>query len=682
MKKYIILLFGLFLLAFVPEIHAQPQQSSGLRFACLDAEWCNNATCPSGSSHVHRTALSNSAETSKKAVPGKTYITECVEVKGFITGPYGLSGDIICTTGNSDLDKELFCDVAVGTTGGLSQAQLDQCDHYARLKQPDVDYKLDRDSSYGIYHLNTQTGAPANQYVQKNINDPSSLVVQANGSGVVAPMEWQSYTEKSRMRKFLFWNKIVGTQDVPQDGVGQKQADLPFVYRSSLCSGNSYDPYGKAFDMMTLEPIPDVQISLKQYDTASNAEVNITIANPNIVNPFFTGPTGHFAFVVVDGNYVLSPVHPDYTHAQTTDAVLLPINASRIYSDFYYTDSPVIRQRGAIQHRDVVMKPNNGTGNTFPLVKIDEFTEEKNGKLIYSGYLSHPFVLLSVEICTPGATAICTPYKEFNHRNGGPDKMGKFSITLDQSALQIGQYFNMKFTKQDLTTATLTSNGSLIGKMVAWVKSMLTNSIGVVQAQDSNTLESKIEPIPVYLEGYAYDNEGNIMQNATVGVYVSFSEAPMYQMNTDSNGYFRITSEYIPATEYSIRFTSTNDPNIVSYQTTSQLLANNKSFIEAEKINPYKFASSTTNPRRNVTPSFVPQQKISPLVTEVSPTIMMTPSGTEEATTTTTTSSKNPVYLIGAMILILIGGVGVMLAIYVYKKRSSDDGMSKTNTTE
>ncbi len=663
MKSYLLLLFGLLLFVFVPQIHAQAQITTGLRFVCLDAQWCKDAACPSGKTHVHRTALSST--TTKAVTSSKTYITECVDV----------DGEVICTTGNRELDIELFATV---DTTNLSEAEKDQWDHL-KVLQNKAGYSLTQEQSYGIYHLD-QGSTQQVQYVQKDLNDPQGLTVNSDGRGNVIPMEWQSYTQKERMRKFMMWNKIQGTSSVPREGEGQKQADLPFIFRSSSCSGNSYDPYGKAFDINTLEPIPGVGVTLKQYDIATNNEVAITIANPN-VRPYLTSSTGHFSFLVVDGNYTLNPVQASYVHAVTADAALMPPNANRIYSDFYYADSPVIRQRGVVEHRDVVMKAINGTGNTFPLEILDQNTQENNGKLIYEGVVSHPFVLLNVEICSPGPTGSCVFNKQFNHRNGGPDKNGKFKLTLDQSTLFNGQSYKMKFVKQDLTSATLTRRDLTIDGAISWVHEVIQKIVGVVHAQEGDTVESIINPIPLYLEGYAYDNAGNIMPNAIVGIYVSFSEAPIYSMTADSNGYFRITSEYAPATEYSLRFTSTAEPENMSYQSTSQFLANNNEFIEAEKINPYKFASSTTNPRRNVTPSFVPQQKISPLVTEVSPTIVMTPSGTEEATTTTS-SSKNPVYLIGAVLLILLGGAGVMLAIYVYKKRSSDDGMSKTNTTE
>ncbi|MDP4011589.1 MAG: hypothetical protein Q8P72_05195 [Candidatus Roizmanbacteria bacterium] len=662
MKKYIILLFGLFLFAFVPEIYAQPQQSSGFRATCFDMQYCGDGTCPSGSGHVHRMALST---TTRKAVASSTtYVLECIEA----------DPDPICTTGNSALDIELFCP---DTSQMTPQQITDQCDHYNRVTQGDIGYKLSaQGGDYGIWHKDPAFPDDNKKYIRKNEAIPGELTVQSDGQGNVAPIEIQSYTPVARMRKFMMYNKIVGTDAVSAEGGGQSQATLPFIYRSSDCEGGkAYDPYGKVFDMLSLEPIPNVQVNLNQHNTVTDALINATIANPHIVNPFKTSSIGYFTFYVVDGNYSLSPTHTEYTHAvQAIDMSLIPTNVHRIYSDLYFQDSPRIQQRGAIQHRDVVMKPNSGIGVRYPLDLLDESRTEQNGKLIYKGLISHPFVLLNVEICTPGTPETCTLYKEFDQRNGGPDKGGKFSITLDQSALNslTGEYFNMKFIKQDLTTAILTYDRNAVSHVVAWFQKLVERVVGVVQAQEVGTLESKVEPIPVYLEGYAYDNEGSIMPNATVGIYMYlFKNSPIYQTSADINGFFRITTENIPSAEYSLRFTSVANPEVISYQSTSQFLANNGEFIKAEKVNPYKLTSASTNPRRNVTPSFVPEQKISPLVTIVSPTRVAVPSGTPEAVTTTTTS-RNPMYLIGAVLLILLGGAGVMLAIYVYKKKSQE----------
>jgi len=661
MKKYFILFFGLFLFVFVPGIHAQPQNKSGFKPVCLDAQWCRDVNCPSGAKHVHRSALST---TNFKAVPSSpSYILECVEA----------DPDPICTTGNSELDIELFCP----DKSKMNDEQIEQqCNHYGKLIQADIGYSLTKDGTYGIWHFDPQL----NKYIRKDETDKQSLIVQSDGQGNIIPIEWQSFTPSERMRKFMVYNDIEGTADVSREGGSLSQATLAFIFRSEDCKGNAYDPDGVVFDMMTLEPIPHAQVTLEQLNAVSNDPVDISIANPHIVNPFPTSSLGYFTFYVVDGNYVLIPVHPDYDQALSVDSSLLPVNANRIYSDFYYQDSSVIRQRGEKEHRDIVMKPKNGVGYHYDIELLDETKREENGRLLYSGFLSHPFVLLNVEICTPGATEVCNLYKEFDHRNGGPDIKGKFNITLDQSVLDIaaGQYFNMKFEKQDLVTATLTRQTNIVDHLISWVKQISARSIGTVHAQNKSTLESKVEPIPVYLEGYAYDNTGSIIPNATVGVYMYlFTQRPIYQTSADANGFFRITTEHIPSAEYTLRFTSPENPENVSYQTTSQFLANNNAFIKAEKIKPYKSTSTSTNPRKNVTPSFVPQQKISPLVTVVSPTQSPVTTGGDKATTTTATS-RNPVYLVGAVLLILLAGAGVMLAMYVYKKRSQEEAPPKT----
>lgn len=655
MNKLILLIIGVIFFTFSPSVQAQQPSLSGLRFNCLDAKWCNSSACPSGTQHVHRSGLSS---TSKKAVTNsKTYITECVD------GIAGVVGGVVCTTGNSTLDIELFCGTDLT---GLTPAQIAQCDHYSRLRQPDVGYSIDKDSLYGLYRFDKVT----NQYVKLDPSLPLTLTVKSDSLGNLPNMEWQSYTPAERMRKFFMWNVIPSTTSVQKEGGGHSIAEIPFIFRSESCSGNSYDPEGRIFDMKTLEPIPNSQITLRQFDSGTMQEVEITLANPNIVNPFFAGKNGHYAFLVVDGYYALSPVSLNYTHAALADAPLLSSNSSKIYYDLYYADSPVIRQFGKMEHRDIVMKPVNNVGYTHPLEILDETAIENNGTYIYSGFLSHPFVLLDIEICSPGTPSTCTFYKRYNKSNGGPDVNGKFKIALDQSVLKSGQYFKRTFTKQNLATAPLSFIQKQWTKLKTIINKYFTKGINIYaqESQETNdNLVSTLEPIPLYIEGFAYDNDGNIIPNATVSIYVTFSERSVYTTNADANGYFRITSEYIPATSYSLRFTSLENPDNVSYQSTSQFLGNNKVFIEKEKIKPFKFASSSTNPRRNVTPSYIPEKKISPLVTNVTVTKAVSPSAPSSPTNTTV--SRNPMYLVGAVLMILIAGVGVMLVVYMYKKK-------------
>jgi len=103
---------------------------------------------------------------------------------------------------------------------------------------------------------------------------------------------------------------------------------------------------------------------------------------------------------------------------------------------------------------------------------------------------------------------------------------------------------------------------------------------------------------------------------------------------------------------------------------TSQVLGQNEEFIVSEKINIDGKVTSKTNPRRDVTPSFIPKQQISPVLAQGGEEVLSPTAAIAASTDQGTSQNRNSMFLIGAILLILVGGAGVMLAIYVYKKRS------------
>ncbi len=217
----------------------------------------------------------------------------------------------------------------------------------------------------------------------------------------------------------------------------------------------------------------------------------------------------------------------------------------------------------------------------------------------------------------------------------------------------------------DLTTVTISNNFNII-KIVQQLFSLFTP--GVVNAQEQ-TDTATIQPIVSYIEGYAYDTEGNIMPSAKVLIKVPLSEVAVYQTTANQNGYYKITSEFLPNTEYSIEYQLVNTPGKYFKITTSQLLEQNKAFIEAEKINPYLLTTQSTDPRRTVTPSYIPQAKISSVSNEFSTTPVVSTNNSSQQTQLT---ERNNFLLIGSILLLLIAAAGTLIGIYLYRKRTQE----------
>ncbi|HRN70903.1 MAG TPA: hypothetical protein PLS49_07030, partial [Candidatus Woesebacteria bacterium] len=175
-------LFMVFFLSFlfIANIDAQdttnPQgiTDQGPAFVCLDTTWCkDNNQC--SVANIHRTRVSTSQ--SKGAPNSVAYVAECLDNIPGKNGP-------VCTTGNSEIDKMLFCAEADRNTNP-------ECDRYKFL-QDTIGYSITQDhkgkenSGYGYYWLEN------GQMVKKV--PPQAL--RTNGLGDIVPsiIEIQSST--------------------------------------------------------------------------------------------------------------------------------------------------------------------------------------------------------------------------------------------------------------------------------------------------------------------------------------------------------------------------------------------------------------------------------------------------------------------------------------------------------
>lgn len=594
------------------------------------------------------------------------YLTECLSVGEDIDGDGIVSP--ICTTGDETLDKILMC--------GDPNDPRESCNHLKILQDKHA-YSLSVNKG-GIFHFDGE------EFVR-----PGSLVIRSGGDGkaLVSKIEWESHIREIEHRYHIWYideTPVVTPTIAPTiaaattPGVGgQQQAILTFPSGSvetitpENCNGESWDPYGFVFDTKTLEPIPnmDVLLSMKKPDGTFNAEY-ASSENLLIDNPFGTGDNGAYTFFVKDGDYKLMPVTQGqrFSHPALSFQSQLHSNTSLIYSDIYYNDSPAVLQRGSIQHRDIPLVPD-GAGNKYDIKVISEdIALSPDGRITYTGKVSHPFTELVIETCTnENGTKTCKPQKVYTRTTGGPNKFGNYSITLDQKLLQPGEFYDRTFNKVDLTVVPLTRNFD-IKKIITWLTTWLQP--GAVFAQEG-TNKASIHPIMTYVEGYAYDTNGNLLPNATVNIVIPLTERPVYKTVTNNKGYFKITSEFLPKISYAILYTPAGSTVVSSGKiTTSQFMSQNKDFITAEKINPYLVTTKATDPRRTITPTYVPPAKIGAVGSEFKEPVSSVTSA--PVTAVEQQPASNNMLLIGAILLLLVATVGTLLGVYLYKKKMQD----------
>ncbi|PJE58153.1 MAG: hypothetical protein COU81_02255, partial [Candidatus Portnoybacteria bacterium CG10_big_fil_rev_8_21_14_0_10_36_7] len=527
--------------------------------------------CTGDSHHLSRLALDPSG---KPPSNSEVYITECVNVTADKT---------YCTTGDANLDKNL--PPIDGHLGKLiSEAGYD-------VSKGEVKFFSGANSADG-----TEIGSERG----KLATDTLGNLILPGENRIIGSIEWKSWNPTILPRNFKIWTPVVATTDEenPASGIaGQQQADLTFsgTAQTKECDDYvSYDPEGRVFDAITLDPIPNVAVTLLQRDQTGNytkEAVNQYNTEYTIINPQVTKSTnldrlaGVFNFYVVDGFYKLVPSHGDYNFVDSSKRSQLPANVNKIYSNIYFSDSPPIEQKGKLEHRDIPLFPKDGLGKRYQPDTFKEIwyvTEAVNPTTIeYRGQVPYPFAKAIVQICNPQG---CREGRVITSTaQGGPNNEGFFNIRLNQSVLQEGEYYDVKFEKVDLVNSTLSRTNFIWHKFMAIIRSI--SFAEKVEAQGS-TLSRKIEPIISYLEGYAYDKNGKIIPNAKINIYVPFATGPIIQTTANANGYFRLTSEFIPATNYSLSYQKEGSADKTNIST-SQFLAQNKEFIATEKINPY-----------------------------------------------------------------------------------------------
>lgn len=643
-----------FLVAPLFSAHAQ-NTLPGLQYSCLQTEWClNSQSCTTN--HVHRVRLSTAEGTKATPSSQKSYVTECIEV----VDPGTNTPTSICTTGDSTLDKELFC--------GPGHANPAVCDFYAQL-QNKVGYSLSHEATYGTYYQTT------GNTLEKQ--PPRTVSTDALGNMQPSAIEWQSYTPEAHQRRFLIWSPISadpGTLDAPDQG--QKQATLSFPTLSELCNGVSWDPEGIAYDAQTGQPINDVSLAI-EYSAIKAGPFSKAISGigeilpPGTLNPMLTALSGFYRFYGEEGYYIITPQSSAYEHMKKGGISISQAVATLYRSNLnYYADSePIFEKAGVLTTKHIPMILKAGMSRPpFTLQLLSSvISPTQNGDIRIAGNTNGPATIV-LEICSNlSGIPNCRPFKEYAPGKGGPVPNNNFeySILAPQEELNAGESFQISL-KPYTISANRTQSSGLINSFITWVASIVPE----VSAQEDGTVRFIIEPIPTYLEGYAYDENGAVIPNAIVGVYVSFSPAPIYQMQANEQGYFQITSEYLPNDQYTVKYTKTDSSDIVL--STSQFLAQNNEFMIVESVNPYTYVTASTNPRANVTPQFQPRIAENATTGMVSPSVAPISDVPILEMDNDTQPPSTIVLLIIAIITLLI--LTAAVALYILKRKNQNNG--------
>lgn len=468
----------------------------------------------------------------------------------------------------------------------------------------------------------------------------------SNSNGVVGPFEWASFTTDSVPRKFLALNFFTPSGGKSGTDGGQQQGALDFSSSSKSCVSINWDPYGRVFDSQSLEPIPDATVTL--FDDKGNIVGGDDFIG-SITNPQVSADNGGFSFVVPDGTYKISASKAGYTFPN----VLSKLNSaySKAYSDIYRGEEIV--QQGSIVHRDIPLDSATSGGKTYPLVFDYFYESRKFGKITIEGRSSHPLSSIKAySVRLDGSLSTGEPkrtrYKLL--KTGIADKDGRFKMDIDQAGFETGEVFG----ELEVQKAELAQNSITVG----WLFSKLQ-----VNAAETTTL--KFDPIPNYLEGYAYGSAGEVMPGTTVGVYLTFSEKPYYETQADDKGFFKISSEFLPNLPYRLKYGPSAGSKIEV--STSKVIAQNVEFIEQNdiKVNLYKDSTGKLQSEAGASAVITSQPLQKPDNKPVGN------SGGTTAGNISSSNSQSMMLLVTLLILVLLGLSLLLLGFYFYHKNKA-----------
>ncbi|MFW5703693.1 MAG: carboxypeptidase-like regulatory domain-containing protein [Patescibacteria group bacterium] len=486
---------------------------------CVASTVCteeNGSSCSANDSRSgsHRVRLNGVGEKQRKLSIGNPelpiWLVECVQSGSAESPTY------TCTTGNNQIDDVVF------GSGNQNLEQLQAAYGYqANLffedgeteTSPEISQDNRRDTYEWVTTINRSTKEYASVFMAMYIPDAASAVESG-------------------------------------DNRSQQQATLDFADGCNLV----IDPYGKTFDSITMEPLSGVTVELSKERTDGSFQLvkdNEMIAD--ITNPQITEEDGAYSFLVSNGTYRLTVVKPGYQFLVST---LNPL-AYEMYADLYdggdiVVEDEMVEKNIPLEPKDVEAAIAYAKSNPIEFVNHFQSIDKKENIYTIQGTVSHPLAEVEVYAAIPNKRK---PGDLIRTRTLGrvvADNDGMFILAVDLSNLKEGEIIGeLSATKKQIDTSSYQSG--MVEQIIGLISSIFAVSADTFEA-GSATIE--LSPVLNYVEGYAVSSGGLVSPGAMVSVSIPSSDIPVHQVQADEDGYFRITSEYLPPVPYEIEYES------------------------------------------------------------------------------------------------------------------------------
>ncbi len=403
---------------------------------------------------------------------------------------------------------------------------------------------------------------------------------KAEANGGLSAIVRSYYPDKVR-------HKFFGVYPAVMTGAGGEASTITygtfdFTSANKKCFGINWDPEGRVFDSRSLEPIEKATVTLLD-ETKARAKLTID-------TQVSTAKDGSFSFYTPNGSYyfdaaktgyrfpvAFSRIHPNYSTAYYCDQ-----DANNRYDYPIYDKQYKIVEQNKLLHCDIPLDPGtNPPLHKDPVILTFGQMAVPNTLLTqFEGTVTHPFTRILLIGKKTG--------KEYVRIDA--DKLGNFLKVIDNSLLPQDEGLRdpladpQPVVKFDLTTGQyLSQKENLLESFKKLVRLIFPLDV-VAQTTKYVTRAYAMEPILRYLEGYAYNAQGQVVPFAAVSIKLQMSGKTVYETSADKDGFFRIAPQNLPIFEYYVEFSSPNSATPFK-MTTSEFAQKNKNYLAENKIN-------------------------------------------------------------------------------------------------
>ncbi len=454
----------------------------------------------------------------------------------------------VCGTGSAKYDDELFGATPVGITRGTARINVSFY-HTDDHKTPNPKFEVDASQEIKVDATvgGTTASSGAYEFFGVEVRPSAGLTTGGVGGLQQSVFKFESLTGKD----------------------------------CATISWTHHDPYGIVFDSVSLEPLPNVVVTIR--DQAGTPLVN----NPVLKNNAKTQQDGVFNYLVPPGKYILTVQPPaGYQFSATPHA---SPNMTQVY-DFIddndtknhctiYKPGEIIDEKADMPEcRNIPLDPVSVSPSVKDPVSMQYSFEKKENEGIYviKGKASHPLTtVVAFQNVTGQGQKVELGRIEANHS-------GFYTLEIPISKVLADSAIEVQFVKSSLLGIPPQAH-FILPNVLKSVFEMF--SVKNVSAQTSTSLS--LDPLPAYVEGYAYDENRQAIPNAVVQVKLKNDDTVYFETTADKNGYFYIAPKNLPASpinlEFYLNFVTSNGAN-VKYRIFEFTQAN-KYFFTKENIN-------------------------------------------------------------------------------------------------